>query len=82
MIFVQFKKQSRCPNDESGVPKGSRTPVAWMKTRSPRPLDDGDIELSLAILLASAILAMAKSYVNITSVNNAFSYKNNYILCN
>lgn len=27
---------------KNGVPKGSRTPVAGMKTRSPRPLDDGD----------------------------------------
>ena len=25
-----------------GVPKGSRTPVAAVKGRSPRPLDDGD----------------------------------------
>ena len=41
-----FQKQIRCLNDESGVPKGSRTPVAWMKTRSPRPLDDGDTYLS------------------------------------
>ena len=27
----------------SGVPKGNRTPVAAVKGRSPRPLDDGDI---------------------------------------
>ncbi len=25
-----------------GAPKGTRTPVAGMKTLSPRPLDDGD----------------------------------------
>ena len=27
---------------KNGVPKGSRTPVAAVKGRSPRPLDDGD----------------------------------------
>ncbi len=29
-----------------GVPKGIRTPVAAVKGRSPRPLDDGDPDLS------------------------------------
>jgi hypothetical protein len=23
------------------TPKGTRTPVAWMRTKNPRPLDDG-----------------------------------------
>ena len=27
---------------KNGIPKGIRTPVAGMKTRSPRPLDDRD----------------------------------------
>ena len=27
----------------NGVPKGVRTPVAAVKGRSPRPLDDGDL---------------------------------------
>ena len=30
-----------------GVPKGSRTPVAAVKGRSPRPLDDGDKQPSI-----------------------------------
>jgi hypothetical protein len=29
----------------NGVPKGIRTPVAAVKGRSPRPLDDGDVGL-------------------------------------
>ena len=29
---------------KNGVPKGSRTPVAAVKGRSPRPLDDGDYD--------------------------------------
>ena len=31
-----------------GVPKGIRTPVAAVKGRSPRPLDDGDALIKLS----------------------------------
>ncbi|CAI8874734.1 protein of unknown function [Methylocaldum szegediense] len=32
-----------CTGDKHGVPKGVRTPVAAVRGRSPRPLDDGDV---------------------------------------
>ena len=35
-----------------GVPKGSRTPVAAVKGRSPRPLDDGD-QQTLYVMIES-----------------------------
>ena len=34
-----------------GVPKGSRTPVAAVKGRSPRPLDDGDYRYFILLFL-------------------------------
>ena len=33
------------PINESGIPKGIRTPVTAVKGRCPRPLDDRDTEL-------------------------------------
>jgi hypothetical protein len=41
---MEFK--SSLPERKDGVPKGVRTPVAAVKGRSPRPLDDGDTGLS------------------------------------
>ena len=37
---------------KNGVPKGSRTPVAAVKGRSPRPLDDGDYKPAMLWLIA------------------------------
>src|SRR4029078_4877925 len=43
------------------TPTGTRTPVFWLRTRHPRPLDDGG--LSLQLLLLDAI------HVNVFGVN-------------
>jgi hypothetical protein len=34
-----------CSEDEEDAPKGTRTPVAGLKSRCPRPLDDGGCEM-------------------------------------
>ena len=41
----QFRTSGRAslkdPQTLPGTPKGNRTPVPWLRTRYPRPLDDG-----------------------------------------
>ena len=38
----KFSLSGEYLNNSFGVPKGIRTPVAAVKGRCPRPLDDGD----------------------------------------
>ena len=43
-IRLEITHMSGTDPAKYGVPKGIRTPVAAVKGRSPRPLDDGDLE--------------------------------------
>ncbi len=45
-----------------GVPKGIRTPVAGLKDRSPRPLDDGDGLLRIIPFPLERIKPFVRSY--------------------
>ena len=53
------------------TPKGSRIPVASVKGRCPRPLDDGGLGLSLVSLLAATFLNIS----NIFDAVNVFGKK-------
>src|SRR6185437_16475525 len=44
------------------TPKGSRTPVFWLRTRHPRPLDDRGVGL-LALHLGTGIILSAGRFV-------------------
>ena len=46
------------------TPKGSRIPVASVKGRCPRPLDDGGLNLAVALLTTFLILSIIFINVN------------------
>ena len=47
-VGIAKKRLESMTYDENGVPTGIRTPVASVKGRCPRPLDDGDLRISTA----------------------------------
>ena len=47
-----------------GVPKGSRTPVASVKGRCPRPLDDGDLRIFTTALQRSVFYYMLLKFLS------------------
>ena len=59
-IIIPIKKASWLGWLFNGAPKGSRTPVAAVKGRCPRPLDDGDVlRLSLGLTKTITICRVA-----------------------
>ena len=64
---LQIKKPDLKQAGQYGISKGSRTPVAGMKTRCPRPLDDGDVKHYLW-----------ESPINIAAARELFKSKANF----
>ena len=68
--LLQMHKSYRYKN---GIPTGIRTPVAGMKTRCPRPLDDRDALLKINLNMAYTIMLFLKMSSCIIRNLNFFS---------